>query len=61
MCYKTITNRIRLMAQDMPDCLLKYTFQGVMEAVWLMFLSLSLTIVIFFMETDFIDGNMCVT
>lgn len=28
MCYKTITNSIRLMAQDMPDCLLKYTFQG---------------------------------
>ena len=45
----------------MPDCLLRYTFQGVMEAVWLMFLPLSLTIVIFFMETDFIDGNMCVT
>ena len=22
MCYKTITNSIRLMAQDMPDCLL---------------------------------------
>ena len=31
MCYKTITNSIRLMAQDMPDCLLKYTFQGVMD------------------------------
>jgi len=23
MCYKTITNSIRLMAQDMPDCLLR--------------------------------------
>ncbi|EGQ14463.1 hypothetical protein HMPREF9419_1343 [Prevotella nigrescens ATCC 33563] len=28
MCYKTITNSIRLMAQDMPDCLLRYTFHG---------------------------------